>query len=313
MARRRRRKPKPRWRKWLLISTISLGVLLGAGYIGLELAVDYVLRSFLSGGETDEQVQALLAGDLDAIFDGGSDGHDLPSGGVHTGETAVNVGLAPTNDGQAAGGAAATGDGSGRAGEGGAAADANSGQAAAEGTVSPLPADRTRGTEAGVPPSSAGEPATSSSGNSSSQPAGDRELSRPTSGGGAVASSPGEAGQSIEPRPAATGQVEGAPAASDDPLSYTPEVTKEKAAAVQESITLGEKLKVAGVLMKRLDASDIDLFMKMMSGGMTVEEKRAAKDIMLERLTAEEYDELIQIAAKYGLSRGKSYEESLLE
>jgi hypothetical protein len=84
-------------------------------------------------------------------------------------------------------------------------------------------------------------------------------------------------------------------------------------AAIQESVTLGEKMKLATVLMKRLDASDIDQFIDLMSGGMTVEEKREAKNIMLEKLTPEEYNDLIQIAAKYGLSKGKTYEESLKE
>lgn len=291
-----RRRRAARWRKWLLISTVSLVVLLGAGYIGLNMAVDYVLRSFLGGAAEDEQVLAMLEGDLGALFDEGS----IDLNGL-AGEGLASVAFdrigdsTTTNNGQAAGGAVTS--------------SRDEGRVIAEGTISPVPPDRNRGTDLTVPTERSGD-AKSPSGNSSSMPVESRDPSAPTAGTDAPSSS---GKQAIEPTPASIGQVEGAPAASDDPLSYTPEVTKEKAAAVQESITLGEKLKVAGVLMKRLDASDIDLFMKMMSGGMTVEEKRSAKDIMLERLTAEEYDELIQIAAKYGLSRGKSYEESLLE
>jgi len=47
--------------------------------------------------------------------------------------------------------------------------------------------------------------------------------------------------------------------------------------------------------------------------GMSLDEKRKAKEVILKKLTEEEYDELISIASKYGLSKGKSYEESLNE
>jgi len=210
----------PKWRKWLIISAISVVVLLGAGYIGLDLAVDYVLRSFVSDSGSDEQVKRALDGDLDAIFD------------------------------------------------------------------EPLVEDeQATGTGPELDPTAVGVAADSEGSDDGISAVGVRETS--TSGANAT-----------------TGE---------DELSYTAEVTREKAEAVQESISLHEKLKVARVLLKRLDPSDVDIFLKMMSGGMTVAEKREAKDIMLERLSEEEYDELIEIAEKYGLSRGKTYEESLKE
>jgi hypothetical protein len=55
------------------------------------------------------------------------------------------------------------------------------------------------------------------------------------------------------------------------------------------------------------------LFMSMAGNGMSVDEKKAAKKIILGKLTEDEYNQLIQIAAKYGLSEGKSYTDSLKE
>jgi hypothetical protein len=54
--------------------------------------------------------------------------------------------------------------------------------------------------------------------------------------------------------------------------------------------------------------------MQMSENGVSVEEKQKAKKIILQKLTEEEYNELIAIASKLGLSSsGKSYQESLKE
>lgn len=96
-----------------------------------------------------------------------------------------------------------------------------------------------------------------------------------------------------------------------DSFVYSPEVTLDKAKKVEQSISLKEQTKVMTTLVKRLNASDISKLTRLMQGGMNVEEKKEAKKIILERLQADEYNELIQIAAKYGLSQGKSYEDSV--
>lgn len=72
-------------------------------------------------------------------------------------------------------------------------------------------------------------------------------------------------------------------------------------------------MQVASIFMKRFTTKELDAFRKLASGGLTVEEKKEAKEIVMEKLTEEEYDELIQIAAKLGLSQGKKYEESKKE
>lgn len=98
---------------------------------------------------------------------------------------------------------------------------------------------------------------------------------------------------------------------ADEEDSYSGEITPEKIEQAQQKITLREKTLVATILLKRLDPSDITRFMSMNS--MTIDEKREAKQLFLERLNEEEYDELIAIAAKLGLSQGQSYADSLNE
>ncbi|WP_309120834.1 hypothetical protein [Paenibacillus sp.] len=61
--------------------------------------------------------------------------------------------------------------------------------------------------------------------------------------------------------------------------------------------------------MEKFSAAELREFAAIAAGGITVEEKKAARDTFLSRLSEEEYNELIAIAAKYGLSQGNSYAE----
>ncbi|MEF2246812.1 hypothetical protein [Paenibacillus sp. IITD108] len=90
---------------------------------------------------------------------------------------------------------------------------------------------------------------------------------------------------------------------------YKAEVSVDKAKEVQENITLGEKAKLTSVFLKQLSIEDMKELQKLASGGLSVEEKKKARSLILEKLTPEQYDELIEIAKKYGMSQGKSYEE----
>ncbi|WP_281885466.1 hypothetical protein [Paenibacillus sp. YYML68] len=91
---------------------------------------------------------------------------------------------------------------------------------------------------------------------------------------------------------------------------YEAAVPEDKAIEVKENVTLKEKAKVTSILLSKLSTSEIQMFMKMSSGGLTLEEKQEAKKIILAKLSEEEYNELIAIAAKYGLSQGKKYNET---
>ncbi|WP_419876214.1 hypothetical protein [Candidatus Pristimantibacillus sp. PTI5] len=95
--------------------------------------------------------------------------------------------------------------------------------------------------------------------------------------------------------------------------SYSAEVSVDKAKEVQEKITVSEKAKVSTVLLEELSLSDIKQIQELASGGLDLEEKKQARSIILEKLSPEQYDELIQVAKKYGMSQGKSYDEVIKE
>lgn len=114
-----------------------------------------------------------------------------------------------------------------------------------------------------------------------------------------------------------TGTVVTDPAPSENQSSdgnkgtggYSASVSTDKAKEIEENVTLGEKAKVVTILSKRLSASDLSTMQSLASGGLTVEEKKQARTLMLEKLTEDECNELVAIAAKHGLSKGRSYAE----
>lgn len=94
---------------------------------------------------------------------------------------------------------------------------------------------------------------------------------------------------------------------------YNGEVTIDKAKDLQEKITVSEKAQVSSVLLKELSVSDIKELQALASGGMSLEEKKQARSIILDKLSPEQYDELIQVAKKYGMSQGRAYDEVIKE
>ncbi|SCW77861.1 hypothetical protein SAMN04487970_104536 [Paenibacillus tianmuensis] len=148
------------------------------------------------------------------------------------------------------------------------------------------------------------------------------EAPKPTSGQDSVRkpgdspvlSGKAEQAQSPAQAPATVPQAAGKPS---DPKSgstgYKAEISEGKAKEVQDQISLAEQVKITTVLLKKLDGNDLKQLQNMFKQGVSLEDKRKAKAMILEKLSEEEYDELIAIASKYGLSKGKSYEESLQE
>lgn len=113
-----------------------------------------------------------------------------------------------------------------------------------------------------------------------------------------------------------TTSVSGSPTNNPDDVSshsYSAEVSVDKAATVKDEITFSEKTKLMTIMLKRLNADDIKTLSDLAGGGLSVEKKKEAKKIILEKLSEKEYDELIKIAQKYGLSQGKSYGDSKQE
>jgi hypothetical protein len=125
-----------------------------------------------------------------------------------------------------------------------------------------------------------------------------------------------ETGESSRPIPAVPTELPSQPAANeahkeeDKPGQYAPQVSTKKAEAIKEKITIAEKADVSSILVGHLSVSDLQLLQELARGGMTVEEKRAARNLLLEKLTPEEYDRLVEIAQKYGVSQGKTYTEA---
>ncbi|GKU77031.1 hypothetical protein [Paenibacillus sp. L3-i20] len=93
------------------------------------------------------------------------------------------------------------------------------------------------------------------------------------------------------------------------PTEYKAEITEDKAKEVQGKITVGEKAQLASVLLKELNADDLKALQSLAGDGLDPEEKKEARALILEKLSPEQYDELILIAKKYGLSQGRSYDE----
>ncbi|MCP3774803.1 hypothetical protein NLX71_16040 [Paenibacillus sp. MZ04-78.2] len=136
----------------------------------------------------------------------------------------------------------------------------------------------------------------------------------PKPGDSPAPSGKAEQAQSPAQAPATVPQATGKPS---DPKSgstgYKAEISESKAKEVQDQISLAEQVKITTVLLKKLDGNDLKQLQSMFDKGVSLEDKRKAKVMILEKLSEEEYDELIAIASKYGLSKGKSYEESLQE
>ena len=99
-------------------------------------------------------------------------------------------------------------------------------------------------------------------------------------------------------------------AAEKDTFTYTPEISADKAQAIGEKITIKEKAQVTSILIGNFSAEDLSYLSELAKGGLTVQEKRDAKKLFMEKLSEKEYNTLIGIAAKYGLSQGKTYAEN---
>ncbi|TXK77952.1 hypothetical protein [Paenibacillus sp. N3.4] len=114
----------------------------------------------------------------------------------------------------------------------------------------------------------------------------------------------------VPPQVAATTTPAPTSKSKEQALTYEAQVTTEKTKAVEDSISLKEKAAVSAILLKKLSATELQLFAKMAANGLSVDEKKQAKEMILKKLSEDEYNQLIQIAAKYGLSEGMSYKDS---
>ncbi|MBD2847562.1 hypothetical protein IDH44_20420 [Paenibacillus sp. IB182496] len=122
--------------------------------------------------------------------------------------------------------------------------------------------------------------------------------------GGANGPSSGTGGDT----PSTDGAADAQPP-QEDLDGYAAEISTDKAEHVQNSVTVGDKTKVASIVLSQLSLEDMKRLQELASGGLTIEEKKEARALFLEKLTPEQYDEIIAVAEKHGLSTGKTYEE----
>ena len=84
---------------------------------------------------------------------------------------------------------------------------------------------------------------------------------------------------------------------SDD--DQTNAITVEQLEAAKENVSETDKIKAAGIIMKRLSTDEINELRKMANGGITAEEKRKAKELIYDRLTDNEIHEIEEMYKKY--------------
>lgn len=92
-------------------------------------------------------------------------------------------------------------------------------------------------------------------------------------------------------------------------FDYQAEVTTDRSVSVENAITLDEKVLITSIVLDKFNSEELGLFRKLTSGGLSIEEKKKMRALFLKKLTPEQYDQLIVIAKKYGVSQGKTYEE----
>jgi hypothetical protein len=100
---------------------------------------------------------------------------------------------------------------------------------------------------------------------------------------------------------------------ADSKDGYTAQVSTDKAKEIQDSVTVKDKANVAAIVAGQLSVSDIKRLQELAKGGLTIDEKREARSIILGKVSEEQYNELSQVAKKYGVSQGKTRDQILAE
>jgi hypothetical protein len=100
---------------------------------------------------------------------------------------------------------------------------------------------------------------------------------------------------------------------TDSKDGYTAQVSTDKAKDIQDSVTVKDKANVAAIVAGQLSVSDIKRLQELAKGGLTIDEKREARSIILGKVSEEQYNELSQVAKKYGVSQGKTRDQIIAE
>ncbi|BCG60556.1 hypothetical protein [Paenibacillus sp. URB8-2] len=109
-------------------------------------------------------------------------------------------------------------------------------------------------------------------------------------------------------------QPSSSPAAKSDSLTqYTPQISTEMAKKIQENVSVKDKADVVSIVLGELSMSDIKQLQALAQGGLTIDEKKEARTLVMGKVSEQQYNELVQIAKKYGVSEGKSRSQTLAE
>ncbi len=96
----------------------------------------------------------------------------------------------------------------------------------------------------------------------------------------------------------------------DEPsFEYRAEISADRSANVENEITFNEKLLITSIMLGSFSTDEIGWIRKMAAGGLSIEEKKEMRNLFLKKLSPKQYNQLIEVAQKYGMSQGKKYEE----
>lgn len=112
---------------------------------------------------------------------------------------------------------------------------------------------------------------------------------------------------------ASTNKPASTPAPTPEGKDGIAHISPDKAKEVQGSVSIKDKADVAAIVAQQLSVSDIKRLQELAKGGLTIEEKREARSIILSKVSEEQYNELAQVAKKYGVSQGKTRDQILAE
>ena len=77
----------------------------------------------------------------------------------------------------------------------------------------------------------------------------------------------------------------------------------------KQNLTFQEKWTITSILREKFTQTELDQFLALAEDGLTNPEKKQLRTIFLGSMSEQEYNELIAIAAKYGLSEGRTYDQ----
>jgi hypothetical protein len=95
----------------------------------------------------------------------------------------------------------------------------------------------------------------------------------------------------------------------DVEFDYQADVTTERSETVENAITVDEKILITSIMLNQFNAEELQWFRKLAAGGLSTDEKKEMRALFFKKLTPEQYDRLIEIAKKYGVSQGKKHAE----